>query len=216
MCPEWRAQRNILWAEVQEETGRWKSRWKIRDLLADGRCSRAVLGFLSSIDVGRLVPVEEEVRSEVSEWELRERREPEEERREEAEALGADDVLGAGGEPRCSFPPPRSWHRQARSRERATFSFVGIYGSIKGEDCELIVLQHYTGARSLYIQEGHRDKGRKTTPPSRCSGTQSCPDATSGPSSPDAHYSDIFFFFCSFLCDLPWCVSTLSRDRARR
>jgi len=152
----------------------------------------------------------------VSEWELRERREPEEERREEAEALGADDVLGAGGEPRCSFPPPRSWHRQARSRERATFSFVGIYGSIKGEDCELIVLQHYTGARSLYIQEGHRDKGRKTTPPSRCSGTQSCPDATSGPSSPDAHYSDIFFFFCSFLCDLPWCVSTLSRDRARR
>ena len=166
--------------------------------------------------VGRLVPVEEEVRSEVSEWELRERREPEEERREEAEALGADDVLGAGGEPRCSFPPPRSWHRQARSRERATFSFVEIYGSIKGEDCELIVLQHYTGARSLYIQEGRRDKGRKTTPPSRCSGTQSCPDATSGPSSPDAHYSDIFFFFCSFLCDLPWCVSTLPRDRARR
>jgi len=63
---------------------------------------------------------------------------------------------------------------------------VGIYGSIKGEDCELIVLQHYTGARSLYIQEGRRDKGRKTAPPSRCSGTQSCPDATSGPSCPDA------------------------------
>jgi len=62
---------------------------------------------------------------------------------------------------------------------------VGIYGSIKGEDCELIVLQYYTGARSLYIQEGRRDKGRKTAP-SRCSGTQSCPDATCGPSSPDA------------------------------
>jgi len=27
-------------------------------------------------------------------------------------------------------------------------------------------------------------------PPSRCSGTQSCPNATSGPSSPDALYSD--------------------------
>jgi len=65
-------------------------------------------------------------------------------------------------------------------------SSVGIYGSIKGEDCELIVLQHYTGARSLYIQVGRRDIGRKTAPPSRCSGTQSCPDATSGPSCPDA------------------------------
>ena len=55
-----------------------------------------------------------------------------------------------------------------------------------------IVFPHYTGARSLYIQEGRRDKGRKTAPPpSRCSGTQSCPDATSGPSSPDAHYSDM-------------------------
>jgi len=45
---------------------------------------------------------------------------------------------------------------------------VRIYGSIKGEDCELIVLQHYTGARSLYIQEGRQDKGRKTAPPRQC------------------------------------------------
>ena len=27
-------------------------------------------------------------------------------------------------------------------------------------------------------------------PPEPCSETQSCPDASSGPSSPDAHYSD--------------------------
>jgi ribonuclease HI len=33
--PEWKAQQKILWVEVREETGRWKSRWKIRDLLAD-------------------------------------------------------------------------------------------------------------------------------------------------------------------------------------
>jgi len=46
-------------------------------------------------------------------------------------------------------------------RERS----VGIYGSIKGEDCELIVLQYYAGTRSLYIQEGRQDKGRKTAPP---------------------------------------------------
>ena len=87
MCPEWKAQQKILWAEVQKETGRWKSRWKIRDLLADGRCGQAVLDFLSSTDVGRLVPPlgETDAESEVSEWELRERREREEERRAEAE-----------------------------------------------------------------------------------------------------------------------------------
>ena len=43
-----------------------KDHFKIRDLLADGRCSQAV-----------------------SEWERRERREREEERRAEAEELGA-------------------------------------------------------------------------------------------------------------------------------
>jgi len=67
----------------------WKSRWKIRDLLADGRCSQAVLDFLSTTDVGRQLPAEEDVRTGVSEWELRERREREEERRAEAEELGA-------------------------------------------------------------------------------------------------------------------------------
>ena len=41
---------------MRKETGRWKSRWKIRDLLADGRCGQAVLDFLTSTDVGRLVP----------------------------------------------------------------------------------------------------------------------------------------------------------------
>jgi len=46
----------------------WKSRWRIRDLLADGRCSQAVLDFLSTIyRCGRLVPAEEDARSEVSE-----------------------------------------------------------------------------------------------------------------------------------------------------
>jgi len=49
----------ILWAEVQKETARWKSRWKIRDLPGDGRCGQAVLDFLST-DVGSLVPPLEE------------------------------------------------------------------------------------------------------------------------------------------------------------
>ena len=52
VCPEWKAQQKILWAEVQKESGRRKSRCKVRDLLADGRCSQAVLhmyvNFLSA------------------------------------------------------------------------------------------------------------------------------------------------------------------------
>jgi len=60
---------------VLKETGRRKHRFKIRGLLADGRCSKAVLNFFSTMDVGRLVPAEEDVGSEASEWERRERRE---------------------------------------------------------------------------------------------------------------------------------------------
>jgi len=88
--PEWKAQQKILCVEVRKETENWKSRWKIRDLLADGRCSRAVLDFLSATDVGRRVPAEEDTVSEVSEAELREW---EEERGAEAEELGAGEEL---------------------------------------------------------------------------------------------------------------------------
>jgi len=45
---------------VKKETGRWKDRWKVRDPLADGRCSRAVLDFLATTDVGRRAPVQED------------------------------------------------------------------------------------------------------------------------------------------------------------
>jgi len=76
VCPEWNGQQNILWAEVLKETGRRKHRFTVRDLrdlLANGRCSQAVLDSLSTTDVGRLVPAEEDGGSEVSEWERRER-----------------------------------------------------------------------------------------------------------------------------------------------
>ena len=58
--------------------------------MTDRRCSQAVLDFLTTTDVGRLVPPKDEgnAGSEVSEWELRERREREEESRVEAETLG--------------------------------------------------------------------------------------------------------------------------------
>jgi len=48
-------QQKLLWAEVQRETGRWKSWGKFRNLLADRRCEQAVLDFLTSTDVGILV-----------------------------------------------------------------------------------------------------------------------------------------------------------------
>jgi hypothetical protein len=75
-------QQKTLTAEVRKETGWGKSRWKDRDLLADEKCSRAVLDFLATTDVWRLAPTPagEELQSEASEWELRERREREEER----------------------------------------------------------------------------------------------------------------------------------------
>jgi len=61
-----------------KESGRGKSRSKIRELLADVRCRQAVLDFLSTTDVGSLAgagPAEEERGGGASEWEPRERRE---------------------------------------------------------------------------------------------------------------------------------------------
>ena len=72
-CPEWRTKQKALWEKVKKETGRWKSRWKIRDLFADPRCSQAILDYLASTQVGRRVPTleedEEDAQSEASEWE---------------------------------------------------------------------------------------------------------------------------------------------------
>ena len=84
--------------EVRKETGRLKSRWKIRDLLADETCSQAMLDFLAATDVGRLVLAVEEggEGSDVSEWELRERWEREEERKADAAVWSAEDELGIG------------------------------------------------------------------------------------------------------------------------
>jgi len=94
---------------VLGESWRRKHRFAIRDLLADKRCSQAVLDFLSTTEVGRLVPTEEGAESEASGWEIRQRQEREEERRPEA--------LGLGREHRCSYPHryPPSWHPQTRT-----------------------------------------------------------------------------------------------------
>jgi len=105
---EWQPQQKALWAEVKKETGRGKNRWKIKDLLADERCSRAVLDFLSAPDGGRRVtPLEEgDDGSQASEAELRELRDREEEAEEEMEELGAAAGLGAGEELPLFLPTP--------------------------------------------------------------------------------------------------------------
>ena len=83
-----------------KESEKWKSRWKVRDLLTDGRCSGEVLDFRSTTDVGKLVPAEDNAGRGVSEWELRELREREEER-------GADvGELGVEEEPPLFLPTP--------------------------------------------------------------------------------------------------------------
>jgi hypothetical protein len=48
-----------------------KDRFKIRDLLADMRCSQAILEFLATTDVGRRAPdpAGDDIRNEMSEQE---------------------------------------------------------------------------------------------------------------------------------------------------
>jgi len=101
-CPQWKSQQKTLWATVLEETTKllgltWgRDRTKIAELLADERCSQAILDFLATTDVGRTAgpPVAEEGEegaSEASEWEDRERKEQLAPLREEDERLGREE-----------------------------------------------------------------------------------------------------------------------------
>jgi len=90
VCPKCKEQQKTLWGEGYKETGKGRRRWRAHDLLADPRCRQALLDFLTTTGVGGIVPPAEEeadAGSKVSEWELWECGEREEERRVEAEAL---------------------------------------------------------------------------------------------------------------------------------
>jgi len=50
----------VVWARVKKATKRWKRKWRVGDLLADERCSLAVLDFMRSTHVGRTAPPVEE------------------------------------------------------------------------------------------------------------------------------------------------------------
>ena len=97
---------------VLKGSGRRKYRFTIRDLLADKRCSQVVLDFLSATDVGRLVPAEEDAGSEASECELRERNE---ERRAEAEEVGAAGGIFFFGLFITRMRPIRPWRDYVQS-----------------------------------------------------------------------------------------------------
>jgi len=58
-CPKWKPQQKTRCVEVKKQTERGKYQWNVRDLLADRRCSWAVLNFISATDVGRRVPGDE-------------------------------------------------------------------------------------------------------------------------------------------------------------
>jgi hypothetical protein len=119
-CPYWKRQQRILWTEVRRETERGKYRFKARDLFADECCSQAILDFLSTTDVGRLVPgqVEEDAQSEASEWELRER--SERERGGSRPRSWAPRVGNSG----CSSPHPPLWPSRKRDKVWGRCSFV--------------------------------------------------------------------------------------------
>ena len=72
-----------------------RDRTSIAELLADQRCSQAVLTFLATTDVGRtsgppVADENEDAASEASEWEAREQEERDWERREASESLGRE------------------------------------------------------------------------------------------------------------------------------
>jgi len=112
---EYHAQQKFLWAEVKKETGRWKDRWKERDLLAEWRCSRGVLDFLATTDVCRRVQAEEDdAVSVVSEPEVREWL--------DEQGAGGEEA-GAGGL-HCYCPRLTSWRPHGRyGRFPLTLSF---------------------------------------------------------------------------------------------
>ena len=43
----------MVWARVKEAAKRGKQKWRVGDLLADERCSPAVLDFMRSTHIGR-------------------------------------------------------------------------------------------------------------------------------------------------------------------
>jgi len=59
VCTTWKKQQKILWKAVRVQTKRGRDRFRIADLFADERCTKAILEFLESTDVGKKAREEE-------------------------------------------------------------------------------------------------------------------------------------------------------------
>jgi len=59
-CYKWKDQLAVVWERATEATKKEKQMWRVGDLLADERCSPAVLDFLRSTHIGRTAPPVEE------------------------------------------------------------------------------------------------------------------------------------------------------------
>jgi len=59
VCTTWKKQQKILWKAVRAQTKRGRDRFRTADLIADERCTEAILEFLESTDVGRKAREEE-------------------------------------------------------------------------------------------------------------------------------------------------------------
>ena len=57
-CPAWRERQKVLWKEVRKQAKRGRDRFRMADLFADERCSKAVLRFLETMGIGKTVPKE--------------------------------------------------------------------------------------------------------------------------------------------------------------
>jgi len=95
-CSKWKDQQAELWARVKKATKRGKQKWRVGDLLADERCSPAVLDFLRTTYVGRAAPPVEE------NWDSDE----EEEKRAVAAAGGLRRRNPGGSDPRAPGTGP--------------------------------------------------------------------------------------------------------------
>ena len=100
-CPQWKSQQRTLWSTVLETTRklpgptRGRTHTNIAELLADERCSQAVIQFLATTDVGKtagppMAEDEEDAASEASEWEARDQAERAWEMEAEAIRLGEE------------------------------------------------------------------------------------------------------------------------------
>jgi hypothetical protein len=130
-CPRRGRQQKTLWAEVRKVTGRWKIRWKVLDLLADERCSRAVLDFLANTDVGGWFrPRWRRTR--------RLRRQSGYSGSGETERRRGEQML-MGWAPRLrnpfSSPRPLSWHLRRRSENALLFDSSFLLPFIMGKGC---------------------------------------------------------------------------------